>query len=128
MGFALPTAIGATLGSGHRSIVIAGDGGFQMNIQELEIVRRRNLPIKMFIINNAGLHMVKLRQDTFLEGNYVGTKKDYKDCSVPGFKKIREVYGVKSHEVSDMQEIYEIIKKSLQNDDCEIIDIQIAGQ
>ena len=126
MGFALPAAIGATLGTGRRAVVISGDGGFQMNIQELEVLHRRNLPIKMFIIDNASLHMVKLRQDTFLKGNCVGSKKDY---SVPSFKKVGEAYGIKSHEVSssNIEEIREIINKSLQNDDCEIIDIQLEG-
>ena len=124
MGFALPAAIGTTLGTGKRAVVISGDGGFQMNIQELEVIHRRKLPIKIFIINNASLHMVKLRQDAYLEGNCVGSKKDY---SVPNFKKVGEAYGIKSHEATEIQEINKIIKKSLQNDDCEIFDIQLEG-
>src|SRR6476659_6834977 len=53
MGFGLPAAIGACFGSGlKRTICVDGDGGFQMNIQELETVRRYNLPIKFFVINN----------------------------------------------------------------------------
>ena len=125
MGFALPAAIGANLGTGHRSIVIAGDGGIQMNIQELEVIHSRNLPIKTFIINNACLYMVSIIQDGFLEGNYMGTKKDY---SAPNFKKLGEAYGVKSYQASSMDGIEEIIKISMENDDCEVIEIQVLGE
>jgi len=124
MGFALPTAIGATIGTGRRAIVISGDGGFQMNIQELEIVNRRDLPIKMFIINNSSLHMVKLRQDTYLNGNYVGSKKDY---SVPNFKKIGEAYGIQSHNLDNINKIEKKVKKSLADNHSEILDIRLEA-
>ena len=124
MGFALPSAIGATIGTNRRAIIISGDGGFQMNIQELEIIKRRNLPIKIFIINNNSLHMVKLRQDTYLEGNSVGSKKDY---SVPNFKKIGKAYGIESYRVSKLKNIKKIFKKSLKNDEAQIIDIEISA-
>ena len=123
MGCALPTAIGATLGSGQRVIVIVGDGGFQMNIQELEVLRRRNLPIKIFIMNNAFLGMVRQMQTEFLNQNYIGTQKDY---SIPHFKNIGNAYGIKSHVASDIDEIENIIKASLENDECELIDIQLS--
>ncbi len=122
MGFALPAAIGATLATGKRAIVIVGDGGFQINIQELEIIKRRQLPIKIFIMNNALLGMVSLMQNTHLDKNLIGTKDDY---SVPNFKNIGNAYGIKSHEASSPQDIYELIKMSLDNDNSEIIDIQL---
>ena len=123
MGFALPAAIGATLGTGNRSIVIVGDGGFQMNIQELEIIKRRNLPIKVFIFNNASLGMVRLQQEQYNEENYVGTEKDY---SAPNFKEIAAAYGIKSSEVSGMQAISDRIKASLENDESEVVDIRLT--
>ena len=122
MGFALPAAIGASLATGNRAIVITGDGGFQMNIQELEIIKRRNLPIKIFIINNESLHMVKLRQDTYLEGNAVGSVNDY---SAPDFQRVGEAYGIKSLQLTDIDEIKQAIEKSLSNDNCEIMDIRV---
>ncbi|MEA3456758.1 MAG: thiamine pyrophosphate-binding protein [Campylobacterota bacterium] len=123
MGFALPAAIGATLGTGKRSIVIVGDGGFQMNIQELEVIKRRNLPIKVFIFNNASLGMVRLQQEQYNEENYVGTEKDY---SAPNFKDIGLAYGIKSCEVSGMKAINECIKSSLESDESEVIDIRLT--
>jgi len=125
MGFALPAAIGATLANGKRAIVITGDGGLQMNIQELEIIKRRNLPIKIFVINNQTLHMVKLRQDTYLEGNCVGSAD--KDYSVPSFEKIGLAYGINSQVIDDMDKVKSLVKASLENDNNEIIDIQIPA-
>ncbi len=122
MGFALPAAIGATLATGNRAIVITGDGGFQMNIQELEIIKRRRLPIKVFVVNNESLHMVKLRQDAYLEGNSVGSVDDY---SAPNFKRIGEAYGIKSQQLTDINDIKKGIENSLQNNECEIIDIRV---
>jgi len=124
MGFALPAAIGATIGSSKRVIVISGDGGFQMNIQELEVVARRDLPIKMFIINNSSLHMVKLRQDTYLAGNSVGSKKDY---SVPNFKKIGKAYSIKSSKMDNIHKLKKKIKKVLEDNSSEIVDIVLEA-
>jgi acetolactate synthase-1/2/3 large subunit len=124
MGFALPSAIGATITEGKRAIVISGDGGFQMNIQELEIIKRRDLPIKMFIINNSSLHMVKLRQDTYLNSNLVGSKKDY---SAPNFGKIAEAYGIKGSEVSNFNQIVEEILDRLKDDKASLTDIKLKA-
>lgn len=123
MGCALPTAIGATLGTGKRSIVIVGDGGFQMNIQELEIIKRRHLPIKIFIMNNTNLGMVRQFQELYFDKNYIGTKKDY---SVPNFEKIGNAYGIASFSASTNNEIYQNIEKLLSNDDPEILDIRLV--
>lgn len=125
MGFALPAAIGSTLANAKRAIVISGDGGFQMNIQELEVIKRRNLPIKMFVINNSSLHMVKLRQDTYLEGNAIGSKKDY---SAPSFKNVAKAYGIKAHDPDTIEEIHKVIAEALQNDESELIDVQVDAE
>lgn len=124
MGFALPAAIGAAMATGKRAIVITGDGGFQMNIQELEIIKRRQLPIKIFVINNESLHMVKLRQDAYLEGNLVGSVKDY---SVPDFQNIGTAYGIKSHQFTNVKAINECIEHSLKTDEPELIDIRLKA-
>ncbi len=123
MGCALPTAIGASKGTGKRAIVISGDGGFQMNIQELEILKRRKLPIKIFIMNNAFLGMVRQMQTEYLNKNYIGTQYDY---SVPNFKKIGKAYGIKSNEVSNIDEIEEVIQASLQNNESQLVNILLT--
>lgn len=123
MGCALPTAIGSTLGSGKRSIVIVGDGGFQMNIQELEIIKRRHLPIKIFIMNNTNLGMVRQFQELYFDKNYIGTKKDY---SVPHFENIGKAYGISSSTASTNDEIYQKIEEILSDDEPAILDIRLV--
>lgn len=122
MGCALPTAIGATLGTEKRSIVIVGDGGFQMNIQELEIIKRRHLPIKIFIMNNTNLGMVRQFQELYFDKNYIGTKKDY---SVPDFEKIGNAYGIPSSTASTNDEIYQKIEEMLADDEPALLDIRL---
>ena len=124
MGFALPAGIGATCGTGNRSIVIIGDGGLQINIQELEVLRRTDLPVKIFVLNNSSLFMVTTMQDAFLAGHHVGTEIGY---SAPDFKKVGEAYGISSYQTSATSDIESIIKTSLENDCCEIVDIHIEG-
>jgi acetolactate synthase-1/2/3 large subunit len=120
MGFALPTAIGASLSIKQRVIVIVGDGGFQMNIQELEIIKRRNLPIKVFILNNKNLGMVRQFQEIYFDKKYVGTRKDY---SVPNFEAIGKAYGLKSCTVLEMKYLDEIIKNVFNDNIPEIVNI-----
>lgn len=122
MGCALPMAIGSALGNGKRSIVIVGDGGFQMNIQELEIIKRRHLPIKIFIMNNTNLGMVRQFQELYFDENYIGTKKDY---SVPHFENIGKAYGIASNTVSNKEEIYKKIEEMLLDDEPAILDIRL---
>jgi acetolactate synthase-1/2/3 large subunit len=92
MGFSLPCAIGSSI-EGNRSIVISGDGGFQMNIQELEIIKRRKLPIKIIVMNNQNLAMVRQFQELYFESNFPSTVKDY---SVPDFSAVANAYGIRA--------------------------------
>jgi acetolactate synthase-1/2/3 large subunit len=124
MGFALPAAIGATLGTGRRSIVIVGDGGFQMNLQELEVLKRRHLPIKIFVFNNASLGLVRMQQGQYNDENYVGTEKDY---SAPDFRAIAAAYGIKSRAVAQTEAILDAVRSSLENDESELVEI-ILGE
>ncbi|CAA6807652.1 MAG: Acetolactate synthase large subunit (EC [uncultured Sulfurovum sp.] len=122
MGFALAAGIGATIGTGRRVITISGDGGFQMNLQELEVLSRRNLPIKNFILNNSMLGMVNQMQREFLNENYIGTKKDY---SAPDFRNIARSYKMRGYEVAGLPLIEKTIKLSLDNNEPEIVNIQL---
>jgi acetolactate synthase-1/2/3 large subunit len=123
MGFALPAAIGVALGNKNRVIVIVGDGGFQMNIQELEIIKRRNLSIKIFILNNLSLGMVRQFQEIYFNSRYIGTKKDY---SSPHFENIGMAYGIKSKTVLNTENISVELQKSLENNQAEIVDIHLT--
>src|SRR5437660_1541825 len=91
MGFALPAAIGVQLGNPNKNVVsISGDGGFQMNIQELATVKRLGLPIKMVVVDNKYLGMVRQWQELFYQRNYAET--DLSDN--PNFVAIAYAYGI----------------------------------
>ena len=105
MGCALPFAIGASI-SRNNGIVycISGDGGIQMNIQELETIRRENLPIKIFILNNRVLGKISETQH-FNHGNRFANTASSGGYSVPDFKKIAEAYGIKAATLDSYNEL-----------------------
>ncbi|MBE6467083.1 MAG: thiamine pyrophosphate-binding protein [Alphaproteobacteria bacterium] len=119
MGFALPAAIGASI-SGARSIVISGDGGFQMNIQELEIIKRRNLPIKIVIMNNFSLGMVRQFQDLYFEGRNASTVHDY---SAPDFSLVANAYKINGITVRAEDLTDDMINDFLESNDHVLINI-----
>lgn len=97
MGFALPAGVGMSCAQKNRPVVvIAGDGGFQMNIQELETVKRHRVPLKMVVMNNRSLGMVRQFQDEFFGCRHAGTIGGY---TCPDFVKVARAYGIPSRRV-----------------------------
>ena len=98
MGFALPAAVGVQLAQPHTTVLcVSGDGGFQMNIQELATVHRLGLPIKMVIIDNKFLGMVRQWQQLFYQRNYAET--DLSDN--PDFVAISKAYKIHGQRISE---------------------------
>ena len=122
MGFALPSAIGACIGSNKRTVVIAGDGGIQMNIQELEVINRRKLPIKIFVLNNKNLGMVRQFQELYFDKKYLGTIDDY---SVPNLVEITKAYGLKARKIDDITKLEIELKDIFSNNEPELINIEL---
>ena len=91
MGFAPPAAIGAAATDPRPVVLIAGDGGFQTNIQELQTVARNSLPIKMVIVNNQCHGMVRQFQESYFHERYQSTLWGY---SAPDFARVAESYGI----------------------------------
>jgi len=109
MGLAQPAAIGACLGSGRkRTICVDGDGGFTMNIQELETIRRLYLPVKFFIVNNNGYASIRASQ-----GNYfkllVGADAT-SGLTLPDFMKVARAYGLPARRISSPETLAEELK------------------
>jgi len=98
MGFALPAAVGVQLSKPDATVLcVSGDGGFQMNIQELATVRRLNLPIKMVIVDNKYLGMVRQWQQLFYQRNYAET--DLSDN--PDFVEIAKAYRISAERLNE---------------------------
>jgi acetolactate synthase-1/2/3 large subunit len=91
MGFALPAAIGAAVSTGRPVVVIAGDGGFQCNLQELQTVVRNRLPVKIVILNNLCHGMVRQFQESYFDARYQSTLWGY---SAPNFERVACGYGI----------------------------------
>lgn len=103
MGYSLPAAIGACYASNRKPVVsINGDGGFQINLQELETIRRNNLPVKIVILNNHCLGMIRQFQDSYFESAYQSTVWGY---GLPDFVTVAHAYGIKALSVDSEDEI-----------------------
>lgn len=95
MGFALPASIGACLAAGRRrTICVDGDGGFQMNIQELETVRRLQLPIKFFVLNNDGYASIRTSQENYFHQLVAADSSS--GLTLPDVLKVAQAYGLKT--------------------------------
>lgn len=99
MGFALPASIGAALASDKDVLVIAGDGGIQLNIQELDTITRMNLPIKIVVLNNSSLGMVRQFQDLYMDGRQQSTVNKN-----PSFIDIFNAYQIPSFQMGSMDD------------------------
>jgi acetolactate synthase-1/2/3 large subunit len=119
MGYSLPAAIGAQICNPQKSVYcFIGDGGLQMNIQELQTVKNYQLPIKIVIQNNFGYGIIKQFQDAYFNGRYYATGEGY---SQPDFKKIADAYGIPYQRITKESEL-DTFKFS---SDFEIIDLQL---
>ncbi|HUQ34111.1 MAG TPA: thiamine pyrophosphate-binding protein [Pyrinomonadaceae bacterium] len=108
MGFALPAAIGACFSAPSRAVVlIAGDGGFQSNIQELETVSHHRLPVKMVVLNNGCHGMVRQFQESYFESRYQSTLWGY---SAPDFAAVAEAYKIRARTIETESEIEEALR------------------
>jgi acetolactate synthase-1/2/3 large subunit len=101
MGTGLPGSIGTCLASGRRrTICVNGDGGFQLNIQELETVRRLNLPIKYFVLCNGTYASIMATQRNYFEGRMVGSDPS-SNLTLPDIRRVAQAYGIESCELRD---------------------------
>jgi acetolactate synthase-1/2/3 large subunit len=112
MGFALPAALGAAVCSDRPVVVIAGDGGFQCNIQELQTVVRNRLPIKIVVINNRCHGMVRQFQESYFDARYQSTLWGY---DAPDFAKVACAYGIPGTTVEKSDEVDKAVAELWRN-------------
>lgn len=103
MGFALPCAVGAAYASPESTVfALTGDGGLQMNSQELQLIKRNHIPIKIIVLNNRSLGMIRHFQEMYFEGRYCATVEDY---NPPDFCALAGAYGIDSVRVTNLEEL-----------------------
>jgi acetolactate synthase-1/2/3 large subunit len=124
MGFELPAAIGAKVGKPDEPVwAVAGDGGFQMTIQELATAAQDNIAVKIAILDNGFLGMVRQWQELFYKKNYVATP-----LSNPDFVKVAEAYGIPGLRVTDKKLVVAAIQRAMEHDGPFLIDFVVEPE
>ncbi|MEI3612098.1 biosynthetic-type acetolactate synthase large subunit [Pseudogracilibacillus sp. SO30301A] len=122
MGFGFPAAIGAQLGRPDELVIsISGDGGFQMNMQELMLLKKYNLPVKVIILNNSALGMVRQWQESFYDERYSESLFD----ANPDFVKLAESFGIRGIKVETDSEVEAALEDILSHDGPIVADFRI---
>lgn len=123
MGFGLPAAIGAQMAFPDKLVIdIAGDGSIQMNIQELATAKQYKCPVKVAILNNGHLGMVRQWQELFYDKRYSGTVMDV----TPDFVKLAEAYGAVGLRATKKSEVIPVIKEAFATDNLVIMDFSVV--
>lgn len=142
MGYGFPAGIGAQVANPDATVIVfAGDGSLQMNIQEMATVKNYKLPLKVIILNNSYLGMVRQWQELFYEKRYSGVclSRDItcpkeckgKECTKywPDFVKVAEAYGLKGYRIQKKQDVEKVLKEAIiDNKEAAIIDVIIAKE
>ncbi len=125
MGFGIPASLAGCIASGgRRTICIDGDGGFHMNIQELETVRRLNLPIKYFVLNNQGYGSIRTTQRNYFNGRYVASNPQ-SGLTLPDTLKVAAAYGIPTLQISDHRHLVERVRKVMEMPGPVVCDVLI---
>lgn len=125
MGYALPASIGACFALDKKPVIcITGDGGLQVNIQELATIIRHDLPVKIFLINNRGYSMVRQTQEHWFDSRYEASTVESGLPSV-NFIKVAEAYGFKALTIANNRELDQRIREVLDNEGPVFCDVKI---
>ena len=124
MGFALPAAIGAKYGAPDRTVVaIIGDGGFQMTLQELGTIMQFGADVKILILNNNFLGMVRQWQELFNSRRY-----SFVDIQSPDFVTIAKGYGIEGKSVSDRKDLKAALKEMLEHKGSYLLEVMVGKE
>jgi acetolactate synthase-1/2/3 large subunit len=124
MGFALPAAIGAKYGAPDTTVVaIAGDGGFQMTIQELGTIMQTNLDVKILILNNQFLGMVRQWQELFMDKRY-----SFTNIKSPDFVKVAAAYNIPGQKVTERAKLKDALQQMLDNDGAYLLEVMVGKE
>jgi acetolactate synthase-1/2/3 large subunit len=125
MGFGLPAAMGAKVGCPDATVVcIAGDGSVQMNIQELATCVQEQIPIKVFIMNNGYLGMVRQWQELFWDRRYSHVEMG----QWPDFVKLAEAYGATGVRLTDKRTLVADMREALATEGSVVVDVRVTRE
>lgn len=125
MGYGFPAAIGAQFAFPDKLIInVAGDGSIQMNIQELATVVQNKIPVKVVILNNGHLGMVRQWQELFYNRNYSHTNME----AQPDFVKLAEAYGAEGYRINKPEELEDVLRKALTSPNPAFIDVMVERE
>jgi acetolactate synthase I/II/III large subunit len=125
MGFGLPAAMGAAVGRPDETVVcVSGDGSVQMNIQELATISENRIPVKLFIMNNGYLGMVRQWQELFWDRRY--SHVDMGD--LPDFVKLAEAYGIKGMRATEKEALGDQMREALEHDGPVVMDVRVTKE
>jgi len=125
MGYDLPAAIGACLGAGRRVVCLAGDGSIQMNLQELQTIVHHDLPVKIFVFDNAGYLSIRQMQDNLFAGRRVG-EGAASGVSVPDMVALAGAYGIAAGRVERQSALGDAIETTLRGDGPALCDVVMS--
>ncbi|MFB9056928.1 biosynthetic-type acetolactate synthase large subunit [Mariniflexile ostreae] len=124
MGFALPAAIGAKMAAPERDVVaVIGDGGFQMNIQELGTVFQQKIALKIVVLNNEFLGMVRQWQQLFFDKRYAST-----EMTNPNFIAIAEGYYIRARKVTKREELADAVKEMMESKEAYFLEVCVEKE
>jgi len=124
MGFALPASLGAKIGQPKRDVIaVIGDGGIQMTIQELATISQYNIKVKILILNNNFLGMVRQWQELFFDNRY-----SFTEMKNPNFNVIADGYGIKNNKVENKKDLDKCLKEFINYDGSYLLNVVVEKE
>lgn len=124
MGNGLPAAIGGAYATGRKIICVNGDGGFVMNIQELAVIRRENLPIVLFVLNNQGYSTIRGTQKNVFNRHFVGCSVE-SGLTIGNIRDVAAAYGIKTFEMHNHREMDSVIEAAFAENGPVLVDVWV---
>jgi acetolactate synthase-1/2/3 large subunit len=125
MGYGIPASIGVCLGSGKKkTICVDGDGGLQLNIQELATIAHLQLPIKLFVLNNQGYASIRATQKNYFGGPNIGCSPET-GVSMPDYRKVARAYGLKTAVIEDQSDLRGAVRRVLRGRGPVVCDVHV---
>ncbi|HLM79665.1 MAG TPA: thiamine pyrophosphate-binding protein [Terriglobales bacterium] len=125
MGYGIPASIGVCLGSGKKkTICVDGDGGLQLNIQELATIAHNQLPIKLFVLNNQGYASIRASQTNYFGGPNIGCSPET-GVSIPDYRKVARAYGLKTAVIEDQSDLRAAVRRVLRSRGPVLCDVHV---